>query len=172
MELDNKRAVLLVLLDLSSAFDTVDHNVLFHRMQHTFNISGNVLNWIRSYLTDRSFRVLIDDAYSTAQKIPFGMPQGSVVSPMFFTYYTHPVGLILRNHEVMYHSYADDTHIYLAFDPRIPREAEHALSKLSNCIDELSLWMTANKLQLIISARRLSCSSLLLRSTQPRNFHL
>ncbi len=148
LELDNNRAVLLVLLDLSSAFDTVDHSVLYDRMQNTFNISGTVLNWIRSYLTNRTFKVLIDNCFSHSQSINYGMPQGSVVSPMFFTYYTHPIGQILRKHHVCYHSYADDTQIYVSFDPRKSGEAEQALEKLTSCIEELKTWMTKNKLQL------------------------
>ena len=91
----NKVAV-LVLLDLSAAFDTIDHETLLHRLEHQFGIGigDNSLSWITSYLTDRYQIVCIDGKMSKPVRMRFRVPQGSVLGPKFYTMYTKPVGLI------------------------------------------------------------------------------
>ena len=84
--LDKKQMVLLVLLDVSAAFDTVDHRLLLMRMSHRFGISGNVLKWFRSYLTLRSQVVVLLD--SSSEQRYCGVPQGSILGPILFTMYT------------------------------------------------------------------------------------
>ncbi len=146
--LDVNKAVALVLLDLSAAFDTVDHHILSKRLSETFRISGTALQWISSYLEDRSFRVCIGDESSAKRSLNFGLPQGSVVGPLFFSMYTHCIGSIIRKHDICYHLYADDVQLYLTFNPKVDSEREDALARLVSCIDEISAWMTVNKLKL------------------------
>ena len=75
-------------------------------------------------------------------------PQGSVIGPILFTYYTRAIGNIIRNHGLQYHLYADDVQLIITFNPAIPGDAACALFKLSNCIHELQAWLTSNKLKL------------------------
>ena len=82
-----QRVTLLVLLDLSSAFDTVDHEVLLRRLEITFGIAGAALQWIRSYLACRSQRVLLNGSFSEDFSLPHGVPQGSCLGPLLFTLY-------------------------------------------------------------------------------------
>ena len=77
MEMNSQHAVLLVLLDLSAAFDTVDHSVLLRRLQTSFGISGAPIDWFKSYLSARSQRVFIPGALSDNLPLDWGVPQGS-----------------------------------------------------------------------------------------------
>lgn len=163
-EMDRGNAVFVVLLDLSAAFDTVDHHILLDRLYTTFNISGTALSWIRSYLHDRIFRVSVgggssvsgvagkpdvtSETASNTFKLKFGVPQGSVLGPLFFVLYTYCIGAIIRKHGICFHIYADDIQLYIAFDPKIAGAAELALTKLSACIKDIYEWMTRNMLKL------------------------
>ena len=143
--IDNKKCVLLVLLDLSAAFDTVDHKILLKRLESRLGIKGSALEWIKSYLTNRTQSVNISGAESDPLELLFGVPQGSVLGPILFTIYTLPLGDILRKHGLSYHLYADDTQIYLSCDLQSVKIAK---SKIETCIEEIRSWMAANFLQL------------------------
>ena len=116
--IDNHQAVLLVMLDLSAAFDTIDHNIFVHRLKQEFSISDTALDWFSSYLRNRTNRVCIYGASSATHIMEFGFPQGSIMGPIGYSLYTHPVGKILRNNNISYHIYADDTQLYVTFDHR------------------------------------------------------
>lgn len=142
---DRGQCVLLVLLDLSAAFDTIDHSTLLKLLSERFGIGGTALKWFNSYLSNRSQSVIIDGTESDVWNILFGVPQGSVLGPVLFTIYTSPLGDILRHHNVSYHLYADDTQIYLSFD--FTRIAE-AITKVETCIMDIRQWMATNFLRL------------------------
>ena len=118
--LDCNKAVFLIMLDLSAAFDTIDHSILFSRLAADFGIKGTVLNWFKSYMTGRSFRVCVGGTKSETMSLKFGVPQGSIIGPKAFTMYSQPVAEIIRRHGVQYHIYADDTQLYVAFNPKTP----------------------------------------------------
>ena len=92
----NKQMVALVLLDLSAAFDTIDHGILFNRLEHRFGVVGNALEWFKSYLCNRSQKVMVSGYTSDQINLNFGVPQGSVLGPILFTLYMSPVGDIAR----------------------------------------------------------------------------
>ena len=102
----------LVLLDLSAAFDTIDHGTLFVILEKYIGITGSAVQLLKSYLSDRSQRVLIDDVMSGVSNIVCGVPQGSVLGPLNFFLYLLPLGAILKYHGIGYDIYADDT-LYL-----------------------------------------------------------
>ena len=106
----------LVLLDLSAAFDTIDHQILLTRLSSTFGFSDTALSLITSYLTDRSQYITIGEHRSKSAPLTTGVPQGSVLGPLLFTLYTTPIGHILSNCSVP-HLYADDTQLYISFSP-------------------------------------------------------
>ena len=112
----DKHAVFLVLLDVSAAFRTIDHNILLSRLQST-GVKGSALEWITSYLSFGSQAVSIENDMSSLVELPFVVPQGSVLGLLFFTIYASPVTLVNNNqhHDLAVHTYADDTQLYLSF---------------------------------------------------------
>ena len=146
--MDKRNVVFLVLLDLSAAFDTVDHNILLNRLKYRIGVDGTVLKWMESYLSDRSQSVQIKDVRSDSKTLKWGVPQGSVLGPILFSIYTSPLGDIVKKHGLEYHLYADDTQLYLAFNPNDKQSEEEALSKLELCVKDIRVWMLQNKLKL------------------------
>lgn len=144
----NQKGVFLVLLDLSAAFDTVNHDLLLTRVSHEIGVTGIALDWLRSYFTGRSTSVGIDGIYSMAKTMDYGLPQGSVLGPRGFTIYTIPIGRIIKKHSLSYHMYADDIQIFCSFVPSNPSSIEAALSSITACINEIRTWMTFNFLKL------------------------
>ena len=86
--LDAGSSAILLMLDLSAAFDTIDHDILLSRVCNVYGITGNALYWFRSYLTDRIQRVVIENAVSGDQELGFGVPQGSVLGPKIYVHQT------------------------------------------------------------------------------------
>ena len=95
----------LVLLDLSAASDTIDHDILLHRLQHVFDIQGIVLSWFRSYLTKRFQIVSTQNTRSDQNELCCGVLRGSDL----FILYTQPLTSIILKHPVSHMLYADDT---------------------------------------------------------------
>ena len=102
-------------LDLSAAFDTVDHDLLPSRLTEWFGIDGVVLQWVRAYLTGRSQLLKVNGVLSTPQLLLCGVPQGSVLGPLLFTMYTTPLSSIITAFGLKHHLYADDTQLYTSF---------------------------------------------------------
>jgi hypothetical protein len=144
MAIDKQKVCLLLLLDLSAAFDTVDHNLLLTRLNERFGIDGTPLKWIESYLTDRKQSVIIDGIKSSPKDLDCGVPQGSILGPEFFVKYASPVGDIIRRHGLQYHIYADDTQIYIFFDVA---DTDDAIRRVEDCIVEIRAWMSTNWLK-------------------------
>ena len=143
--LDNKKCVLLVLLDLSAAFDTVDHSVLLSRLSTCLGLRDAALAWFASYLSGRSQSVHIRNSTSKKHKLQFGVPQGSVLGPILFCIYTLPLAQIMREHNVDFHFFADDTQLYISFNIS---ELNSTCRQMESCISDLSSWMTSNFLKL------------------------
>ena len=101
----------LVLLDLSAAFDTVDHNILLRRLEHTYQLGGVVLEWFRSYLGRRRQHVRTSSSTSAPAFITCGVPQGSILGPILFLLYTADLLSLIERHGFIPHLYADDTQI-------------------------------------------------------------
>ena len=107
-------ATALVLLDLSAAFDTIDHSTLLSCLLDWFGVGGSTLKWFSSYLTERFQSVKIGSTLSHYQKLLFGVPQGSVLGPLLFSLYTSPLSTLIGKHKgVNFHFYADNSQLYV-----------------------------------------------------------
>jgi len=148
MNMDNQQVTLLVLLDLSAAFDTVDHSILCNRLTTDFGITGTVLDWLQSYLSNRCQRVMIDGTLSDVFQLNHGLPQGSCLGPLLFLLYSSKLFKIISNHLPQAHSYADDTQLYLAFKPGDELDEKAALDAMEGCIADIKEWMLHDKLKL------------------------
>jgi hypothetical protein len=145
MAMEQRKVSALVLLDLSAAFDTVDHSILVERLSSFFGFCGKSLSLLSSYLTDRSQSVQIDNVKSPPVKLPTGVPQGSVLGPLLFSLYVAPLSQILSEEGVDFHFYADDTQIYISF---CTVDCANALNHLSSVLEKVRRWFTANRLSL------------------------
>ena len=101
--MDQRKITVLMLLDLSGAFDTVDHPILLHRLQSRFGVTGVVLDWFTSYLTGRRQCVTINGIRSNPRLLKCGVPQGSVLGPLLFLVYVSPFGNVIRKHGLSFH---------------------------------------------------------------------
>ena len=145
--MDNQKVTMLLLLDLSSAFDTVSHSILIQRLRDRVGVCDKALEWFTSYLCERKQSVCINNSHSEYVDLKYGVPQGSVLGPILFTVYTLPLADIVKKHDVNYHFYADDTQLYMSFTP-FAHHSDTTMDKLSKCLDDIKNWMTTNMLKL------------------------
>ena len=101
--IDNNKSVILLLLDLSAAFDTVDHSILLSRFGDRFGVNGTAVAWFESYLTSRTQFVRVNDGRSTQGSLERGVPQGSVLGPLLYLLYTSPIADIIKFLKLQYH---------------------------------------------------------------------
>ena len=144
--IDNKLGVVVLIIDLSAAFDTVDHTVLLNILQSKFHITGSALSWFKSFLSGRTQRVKIGDSLSSSLTILFGVPQGSILGPLLFNLYCSslPEAFSCAGFNSM--GYADDNLGFRVFP---------AFSKLStlftdvpSCLSSISHWTNTHFLKL------------------------
>ena len=142
---DQKQISVLTLLDLSAAFDTIDHSILLHRLESSFGISGSALAWFSSYLTGRTQCVQVGNLMSKSCPLLYGVPQGSVLGPLLFSLYIQPLSALLKEHDFDFQKYADDTQL---FKSASPDHFPQLLTHVEQCISSVKDWMLQNKLRL------------------------
>ena len=148
MNMNRQHVTLLVLLDLSAAFDTVDHKILLHLLHSSLGITGTALKWFESYLSYRSQRVFSGGCLSDSIKLPYGVPQGSCLGPLLFTIYSSKLFEVIKHHLPVAHAYADDTQLYLSFNPNTSSSQSEAIKGMELCIKAIRAWMITDKLKL------------------------
>ena len=137
LSMDKQRVTLLILLDLSAAFDTVNHQVLLKRLESSFGIPGSALNWFKSYLDGRSQQICVEGCCSRKFDLPYGFPQGSCLSPPLFTIYVSKLFEIVKDHIPDVHAYADDTQLYLSFKPDSEDSQTEAVDAVQECSEDI-----------------------------------
>ncbi len=144
MTSDTGSPSLLILLDLTAAFYTVDHIILLKHLHNTVGLTDHALKWFESYLSDRSEHVSLGGSKSKPLPVTYGVPQGSILAPILFTIYMLPLRRVISKHGLSFHCYADDTQLYIKTAP----DPLTALSSLTTCLEETKAWMNSNFLQL------------------------
>ena len=142
LEMNNQNVTLLVFLDLSTAFDTIDHNILIARLNSNLGISEPALSWFKEYLSDRSQSVSINGSISKKFIISSCVSQGSCLGPLLFIIYASDLFKVLNKHSVKAHAYADDSRLYLSFKPGHIDNQNAATNTITNCIKDIQRWMT------------------------------
>ena len=143
--MDKGRATVLVALDMSAAFDTIDHDVLLRRLRNTFGIAGACLDWLASYLNQRESFVRYGSGRSLTSRCTVGVPQGSSLGPLLFTLFIAPLAQVTDSFGVHHHQYADDTQLYIFVNKRDPSVD---IPVLERCTDAIYDWLSHNGLAL------------------------
>ena len=130
-------------LDLSAAFDTIDHHILLKTLKEKYLITGTVLKWFESYLKDRKFFVKINDSVSNGRMLISGVPQRSVLGPILFSLYIQGLHEIITSHGLQYHIYADDIQLYCKYS-----KDNSQLLTVKKCLEDIKVWAQNNYLKL------------------------
>jgi hypothetical protein len=146
--MDKQQATLLVMLDLSAAFDTVNYNILFTIMKNNFGITGTSLKWFMSYLESRKQCIVVENNLSREFELNCGVPQGSCLGPVLFMLYITSLHQVISKHLPSVHGYADDHQLYLSFKPDTQTEQDNALAAMEACVSDVRKWMIQHRLMI------------------------
>ena len=142
---DVGQIILLAMLNLSAAFETVDHATLLERLQRLYGIGGMVLKWIKSFISSRVQTVIFASVKSASVVLLHGVPQGSVLGPLLFNLYTADVIRIAESLNVSIHCYADGIQLYVSC---FAADAPAAVARLLACNEVIDRWLGSNKLKM------------------------
>ena len=133
------------LLDLSAAFDIIDHKILLSRLNSAFGIQSTALQWFQSYLSARYQSTSFNKSSSSPPQLMYDVPEGSVLGPILFVLYTTPLSDIIANHYVNHQLFADDTQLQTSAPLS---EVTNLTKELNACTDDIKTWMTENQLKM------------------------
>jgi hypothetical protein len=135
---DDNMATVVIFLDLSAAFDTIDTRKLLQILEQELGISGNALKWFESFLTGRTQRVKISGEYSETLEVPFGAPQGSVLGPKLFNGNVRSQPLVFKKCMFSSSSFADDSNGRRTF--ALTFQFNVLKNEVTKCINEIVKW--------------------------------
>ena len=144
--MNNQHVSLLVLLDLSAAFDTIDHSLLLDRLNYKLGASGTALAWFSSYLTNRKQRIHLNDPISEIFALNYDVPQGSCLGPLLLIIYASEMFSVIESHSPSSHGY--DTQLYCSINPYCVHDQVVAVQDMENCITNVRDGTTASKLKM------------------------
>ena len=170
--MDEKEATVIMLLDLSAAFDTVDHNLLLNILKKEIGLRGKVLQWFSSFLKGRSQRIRLGKTTSECITIKFGVPQGSVLGPVLFNLYIRSIYRVVNSCGFKIFGYADDHQILRSF--RAEGQVRILTHELTRCFTQIKAWMSQFFLQLNDSKTQIIVcgSNKVLKEIQIQGIHL
>ena len=154
----------LALLEISSAFDTIDHPILVHRLHTDFGFTDTVLQWFSSYLPDGTHYVSLSNHCSAFAPVHSCVHQGSFLCPILFTMYIKPLSAIIDSHSIIHHSFADDLQLQMSAPPDRISELLHSMQSY---MGDVKAWATANMLKLNDSKTEL----MLVTSKRSKHLH-
>ena len=149
-DMEQQQVTLLVLIDLSAAFNTVNHPILFQCLEKQFGFHDSVLSWYKSYLSNRKQCIILNGMWSNIFHLPFRVPQGSCLGPVLFTQYASSLFSIFNKHSICAHTYANDHQLYTDFSPN-QVSLNEAVTHMESCLQDVKSWMILNKLKMNIS---------------------
>ena len=138
----------VVAIDLSAAFDTVNHSVLLNVLTTNFAVTGKPLEWLDSYLRPRHAVVQIHDTQSQPAQLDFSVPQGSICGPVLYNVYASTLNQHIENFNISIMGYADDHSVYDSFHANSRDEENLTITNLENCLAEINDWMKKNRLKM------------------------
>ena len=144
---------MVILLDFSAAFDTVDHDTLLSKLKCHYGIRGAALELLKSYLTDRHYRVKINNTTSDKHSLNYGVPQGSILGPVLYSLYVKEIEKIAKSYNFKIHVYADDVQLYYKCNKKSD------FTELIQCLEEIKQWAVNNYLKLNNDKTQLLCLS-------------
>ena len=115
---------LVVLLDYTAAFDTVDHEIALTILESKFGITASSLSWFESYLSDRTFSVLSSEQQSMRVRLSCSFPQGSTLGPLLYVTYAAELQTVAERHGVRFHGFADDTQLSISVNQEDAKRAK------------------------------------------------
>jgi hypothetical protein len=145
---DEGKVTIVVMIDLSAAFDTIDIPIALHILHEDFGIDDTPLQWIRSYLTGRTTKVVVNSESSREENVLFGVPQGSCAGPVIFTLYIAALNRVVKKYPVQLHGYADDHKVAVQIQAGNTENETRALEQLSACLADITSWMAKYKLKM------------------------
>lgn len=153
-----------IFLDLSKAFDTVDHKTLLHKLQ-SYGVKGSTLEWFNSYLSNRQQRTKVNNTISDSRAIAVGVPQGSILGPLLFVIYVNDLPLQVQRCKMVL--YADDTAIFYA-----AKSMEEVESVLVSEMNKIEQWLQCNKLTLNASKSKYMLFGTTARINSTQDLHI
>ena len=143
--IDKGQVALLSLLDVTAAFDTVDHGIMLKRLSRSYGMTDSVYSWFESFVTGRHLSVRLGDTTSQSVAVRSGLPQGSVLGPILYVLYTTDIAALVESLGFRVHLYADDTQIY-GFCASL--DSTGFAIRMNQAIDIIGAWMSSNRLRL------------------------
>ena len=137
----------LVCIDQSAVFDIVDHEILVQVLQNQYGITGTVLQWYKSYIRPRGFKVNIHDDYSDEIELPFAVVQGSCTRPYLFTLYCSTVQYTVPR-QITLLGYSDDHTLKDTLNAKSTDEENRCIVGMEECLKDVNIWMSKNRLQM------------------------
>ena len=147
MGMESQQVTMVAIMDLSAAFDTVDHNIFLNIMQNRFGITGSALNWFRNYLSPRGFKVCINNKYSSEKDLTFSVPQGSCAGAVLFTAYCSPIEDQIER-DCTLNGFADDHSIRKSFKAGNKIQEHDTRSEIQYSLLNVKTWMSQMKLKI------------------------